>query len=232
MVTFADELKLSVMETWQKILNHKFVNEIYNGTLPTDKFIFYLEQDRIFLDEFCRFLTVLKQRSYNNVDLVKLFDNILNSTVNFEIKMQDQIIADSANLSLSSPPPSLDIRRNHRLLPSKTTLEYTFYLRQVSSNGSMGECVSAMIPCPWTYFEIAQKLSKSDLIRNNIVYKKWARFYSSDESYKQVNDLKKILCVLADEEANDKDKLTMKKHFATACRYELLFWDMCIMGTK
>ena len=39
-------------------------------------------------------------------------------------------------------------------------------------------------------------------------------------------DLKKILCVLADEEANDKYKLAMKKHFATACRYELLFWDM------
>lgn len=137
MVTFADELKLSVMETWQKILNHKFVNEIYNCTIPTDKFIFYLEQDRIFLDEFCRFLTVLKQRSYNNVDLVKLFDNILNSTVNFEIKMQDQIIADSANLSLSSPPPSLDIRRNHRLLPSKTTLEYTFIL---------GKCLQMV---PW-----------------------------------------------------------------------------------
>jgi thiaminase/transcriptional activator TenA len=163
MVTFADELKLSVTETWQKILNHKFVNEIYNGTLPTDKFIFYLEQDRIFLDEFCRFLSVLKQRSYNNIDLVKLFDNILNSTVNFEIKMQDQIIADSANLSLS--PPSLDIRRNRRLLPSKTTLEYTFYLRQVSSNGSMGECVSVMMPCPWTYLEIAQIMQKSSHAR-------------------------------------------------------------------
>jgi thiaminase len=28
------------------------------------------------------------------------------------------------------------------------------------------------------------------------------------------------------EEADDKDKLAMKKHFATACRCELLFWDM------
>lgn len=140
--------------------------------------------------------------------------------------MQDQIIADSSNLSSSSP--SSDIRRNHHLLPSKTILEYTFYLGQVSSNGSMGECVSVMMPCPWTYLEIAQKLSKSHHIQDNRVYQKWARFYSSDESCRQVNDLKKILCVLADdeEEADDKDKLAMKKHFATACRYDLLFWDM------
>ena len=105
MATFADELKLSVVETWQKILNHKFINEIYNDTLPIDKFIFYLEQDRIFLDELCRFLSVVKQKtkiknqkSDNNIDLVKPFDNILYSTVNFEMKMQDQIIADSSNL--------------------------------------------------------------------------------------------------------------------------------------
>ncbi|MGB8023653.1 MAG: hypothetical protein WCF06_04980 [Nitrososphaeraceae archaeon] len=28
-----------------------------------------------------------------------------------------------------------------------------------------------------------------------------------------------------DVEANDKDRLAMKKHFIAACRYELLFWD-------
>ena len=226
MATFADELKLSVTETWKKILNHKFINEIYNDTLPIDKFIFYLKQDQIFLDEFCRFLRMVKQKSDDNIDLVKLFDSILYSTVNFEMKMQDQIIADCSDLT----SPSSDIRRNHRhLLPSKTTLEYIFYLRQVSTNGSMGECVSVIMPCPWTYLEIAQKLSKSRRIQDNqVFYKKWIRFYSSDDSYRQVNDLKKILCVLADdeEEADDKDKLAMKKHFATACRYELLFWDM------
>ena len=127
-------LKLSVMETWQKILNHKFINEIYNDTLPIDKFIFYLEQDRIFLDEFCRFLRVVKQKSDNNIDLVKLFDSILYSTVNFEMKMQDQIIADSSNLSSSSSSP--DIRGNHHTSyqakpPSNTLFISGKYLQMV-----------------------------------------------------------------------------------------------------
>jgi thiaminase len=52
------------------------------------------------------------------------------------------------------------------------------------------------------------------------------QFNSSDKSRGQLNELKKILCVLADDEdTNDKDRLAMKRHFTAACRYELLFWD-------
>jgi thiaminase/transcriptional activator TenA len=222
MLTFADELKQSLIETWQQILNHRFIIEIYNNTLPIDKFIFYLKQDQLFLKEFCRSLNVAKQKSNNHADLVKLFDNLLYSTVNFEMKMQDQIIADSLNLSTSSSSSSS--RSNHVLLQCKITHEYAFYHREVTSNGSLGEIVSVILPCPWTYLEIAQKLSKSHYIQNNEIYKKWVQFYSSVESCRQVNELKKILCILAAQ--SGEDKLVMKKHFATACKYELLFWDM------
>lgn len=58
----------------------------------------------------------------------------------------------------------------------------------------------------------------------------WVQFYSSSESYKQVKDLKNILCALA-KEASNKDKLLMKRYFATACNYELLFWDMAYNST-
>lgn len=223
MLTFADELKQSAMHTWQEILNHRFIVEIYNDILPTDKFIFYLRQDQIFLEEFCRILNVAKRKSDNNVSLVKFFDRLLYSTVNFEMKMQEQIIADSLNVLPALPSSSSG---NYYFLPSRTTLEYTYYLKQVSSNGTIYEIVSAMTPCPWTYLEIAEKLSKSHSLQNNKNYKKWVQFYSSDESCRQVEELKTILCVLADEEASDKGRLAMKKHFANACKYEFLFWDM------
>ena len=236
MLTFADELKQSSIATWQQILNHNFITEIYNGILPLAKFIFYLKQDRIFLEEFCRFLSVAKQKSSNSdANLVnKFFDDLLYSTVNFEMKMQDQLISDSLDMLLSSLSSSLDIKDLHYMIPNKITLEYTFYLRQVSSNGSIYEIVSSMAPCPWTYFEIAEKflLSKSHYIQTNKIFKKWMHFYSSEESRIQVEELKNILCILAGKKAksHDKDKedklATMKKHFATACKYEFLFWDM------
>ena len=41
------------------------------------------------------------------------------------------------------------------------------------------------------------------------------------------------VCVLADDKArcDGKDRLAMKKHFAIACKYEFLFWDMAYRHT-
>ena len=215
--TFADDLKQSCIDTWNKILNHTFLIEISTNALPIGKFIFYLKQDRIFLIEFCSFLQAVKQKFHDDVHLAELFDKLLCSTINFEMQMQNQIL----NSLGISPDSSLNS------IPSTTTLSYTSYLRNVSLSSSaadnMGKIVSAMAPCPWTYFEIAEKLSRYNI--ENDTYRKWVQFYSSSESFMQVEDLKKILCALA-KEASNKDKLVMKKYFATACNYEFLFWDM------
>jgi thiaminase/transcriptional activator TenA len=220
--TFADDLKQSCIDTWNKILNHTFLIEISTNALPIDKFVFYLKQDLIFLIEFCNFLQAVKQKSHDDVHLEELFDKQLCSTINFEMQMQNQIL----NSLGISPDSSLNS------IPSTTTLSYTSYLRNVSLSSSaadnMGKIVSAMAPCPWTYFEIAEKLSRYNI--ENDTYRKWVQFYSSSESFMQVEDLKKILCALA-KEASNKDKLVMKKYFATACNYELLFWDMAYNTT-
>jgi thiaminase (transcriptional activator TenA) len=220
--TFADDLKQSCIDTWNKILNHTFLIEISTNALPIDKFVFYLKQDLIFLIEFCNFLQAVKQKSHDDVHIVELFDKLLCSTINFEMQMQNQIL----NSLGISPDSSLNS------IPSTTTLSYTSYLRNVSLSSSaadnMGKIVSAMAPCPWTYFEIAEKLSRYNI--ENDTYRKWVQFYSSSESFMQVEDLKKILCALA-KEASNKDKLVMKKYFATACNYELLFWDMAYNTT-
>jgi thiaminase/transcriptional activator TenA len=220
--TFADDLKQSCIDTWNKILNHQFLIEISTNALPIDKFIFYLKQDRIFLIEFCSFLQAVKQKFHDDVHLAELFDKLLCSTINFEMQMQNQIL----NSLGISPDSSLNS------IPSTTILSYTSYLRNVSLLSSaaenMGKIVSAMAPCPWKYLEIAEKLSRYDI--ENDTYRMWVQFYSSRESYIQVGDLKKILCALA-KEASNKDKLVMKRYFATACNYELLFWDMAYNTT-
>jgi thiaminase/transcriptional activator TenA len=216
--TFADDLKQSCIDTWNKILNHQFLIEISTNALPIDKFIFYLKQDHIFLIEFCSFLQAVKQKS-NDVHLAEWFDSLLYSTINFEMQMQNQIL-NCFGISTDSILNSI---------PSTTTLNYTSYLRKVlSSSENMGKIVSAMAPCPWTYFEIAEKLSRYNI--ENCIFRKWLQFYSSSDSRIQVEDLKNILCALAEETSN-KDKLVMKRYFATACNYELLFWDMAYNST-
>jgi thiaminase (transcriptional activator TenA) len=80
-----------------------------------------------------------------------------------------------------------------------------------------------MAPCSWSYLEIAQKLSKSDIKMD--VYCKWIRFYSSNEYQQQIEELKNILSRLYDQ-AGESKKLLMKEHFGAACKYEYNFWEV------
>ena len=148
------------------------------------------------------------------------FDGLIYSTINFEMQMQTEIIN---MLEISLGTNLKDVFPSTTTTIATTTLNYTSYLRQISSTGSVAEIMSAMAPCPWTYFEIAEKLSKDHIQRG--IYKKWIQFYSSEESYRQVKEIKMMLNSLA-KKASEKDKIAMKNHFATACKYECLFWDM------
>lgn len=112
---------------------------------------------------------------------------------------------------------------------AKATLNYVSFLRKVSVSRSVEEMVSAMAPCPWSYFEIAQKILISynggqNKIRTE-AYQKWTEFYSSKESQQQVEYLKSLLGNLY-ENASKSKKLVMEYHFSIACQYEHDFWKM------
>ena len=162
----------------------------------------------------------------------KWLDILYASTINFEMETQRQMLSSLEERLLSasnSPPPhstspniisssaATTIKHNN-IVPCKTTLNYTSYLKDISSRGRFSETISVMAPCPWTYLEIAQQLSKFHHIKNE-VYSNWVRFYSSNESCKQVNEIKEILNLLGQNES-EKAKEKMKNHFATACKYE------------
>ncbi len=215
-MTFADEMKQHSLKEWQKILSHQFIIELSKDILPMPKFLFYLEQDNYFLQVFTRFLQSAKQKTTDN-QMKEWLGSLHMSTVNFEMEMQRQLLDTLSSFSNSSG----NIKEN--LSPSKTTLEYSSYLLQTSSICSFSEIISAMAPCPWTYLEIAQLLSKCHI--ENEVYRNWVQFYCSDESQKQVEELKQILNALSENECQ-KSKCRMKRHFASACNYEYRFWEM------
>ena len=69
-ITFADVLKQYSIETWQKILNHRFIIELSKDILPVNKFLFYLKQDTIslkssrnFCNLQCKKLPIIKSRN-------------------------------------------------------------------------------------------------------------------------------------------------------------------------
>jgi thiaminase len=119
------------------------------------------------------------QKTPNN-KIKEWLDGLYISTVNFEMEMQRQMLSSLEVLSSSSsrPPPlnslhtsSATTIHNVIIIPSKITLNYTSYLKQISSSGTFSEIISVMAPCPWTYLEIAQQLSTSSI--HNEVFNNW-----------------------------------------------------------
>jgi thiaminase (transcriptional activator TenA) len=223
-ITFADELKLNAIEIWNNILSHKFINEISMDTLPSNKFVFYLRQDNIFLKVFCNVLQNANEKCELDKDnrMKEWFGDLYDSTINLEMEMQNQLLD---SLGMTSLLPAYTNNYSLESNPSKMTLDYTSYLIHVSLKGGLHEIVSAMAPCPWSYFEIAKKLSERKQYIKTEVFRKWIDFYSSYESVKQVEDVKDILNELS-RNAGEIDKKLMINHFNTASKYEYNFWEM------
>ncbi len=107
-------------------------------------------------------------------------------------------------------------------LAKATSRHNISFLRKVSENTSIEEKVSAMAPCPWSYFQIAQRIMKTyreNKITNKKVYRTWAEFYASLKPKQQVEYLKSILCQLY-LSADGEKKLIMEKSFCAVCRQE------------
>src|SRR5919198_6305853 len=126
-IAFADVLKQYSIETWQKILNHRFIIELSKDILPVNKFLFYLKQDHYFLEEFSKFLQSAKHKAIDN-KMKEWLDSLYMSTVNFEMELQRQMLNSLEVLLLSTRShPSVNttsFASKHNIVPSKTTLNY------------------------------------------------------------------------------------------------------------
>ena len=72
-------------------------------------------------------------------------------------------------------------------LPNETTLDYIYNMRRLAGeNGKLYQLVSFMAHCPWTCYEIAEKIKKENIVKDEAAAK-WIDFYSSFESKQQVD---------------------------------------------
>lgn len=210
-ISFSEKLKHNNIDTWNKILNHDFITEIAENVLPIIKFIFYLKQDKIFLRAFCNLL-IMASTITNDKEIKLWFEALMESTTKYEIPMQDEILQRLDNNYLNSEVSAEDVTR-----------DYITYMNSVSNSEDLALIVSAIGPCPWTYYEISNALIKKNV--KSKAFKKWLQFYSSNESSKQVKELKQVLNKLA-RNASEKKKIEMNIRFSISCNYELKFWDM------
>lgn len=212
-MSFSEELIQENAALWEKILEHPFLKALGEGTLPPERFRFYLTQDYLFLVEYCRVLALAAAKS-QDLETMGGFSKLLHATLNVEMSIHRSY---AARFGLRE-----EDFRSAELAPA--AMAYTRHLLTVAYSGSIGGIAAALLPCQWSYWEIGTQLAKRPAA-NHPLYGDWVRAYASQE----FGDLARWIRDLVDrlsEGLPDRELNRLRTHFLTGCRYEYAFWTM------
>ncbi len=191
----------------ERFLEHRFLRELSEGILPLKKFVFYIQQDNIFLKDMDQARKALASREKS--ERSRNLNSLLNSVYRHELRARRDLVS-----------RELKIKEDAQSAP--TTLAYTSYLIRLAYTGSFEEAFASLVPCPRLYTMIGDRYSECPASGHR-VYGKWLSIYTSSE---MKNWARKLLKMLDDLSKNPSKKEDMMQSYLTSCRYEIRFFDM------
>jgi len=198
---------------WEALHEHPFVTELAAGTLPPEKFRFYLEQNLMYLPEYSRAIALGAACSRDDAEL-RAFAADLQNIVGTEIPENERLLAEIVALGAGD--------RGGAAVIAPANLAYTSFLIAAAFKGGPLEVMTAIMPCAWSYGEIATRLRPD--ATDHPVYGTWLGFFASDEYSDLVERMKQELDALARRDGADRARLS--ETFKTGARLELGFWEM------
>ena len=216
MKTFSQEAWASIDQTiYKDILNLDFVKELMLGTLDKSTFEFYIKQDKLYLNEFRRILTILSSK------LIKEEESN-----NFLIYAKDIM-----DVEKELHEEFLDLfKADEYLEASPSCLLYTGYLHTIVNTSSVAVILASVLPCFWIYQELGAYILKHQNKEDNI-YQAWIDTYGSSEYEKVVQDVI-VICNKHEKNASKDEKDQMLQAFYKASQMEWLFWDSAYKKEK
>ncbi len=209
-MTFTSHLRDRADTLWNKSFHHPFVVELAQGTLPTEKFVHYVQNDSYYLTVFAK-VQSLGAAKTNDLHTIGRMAFHAESTINAEQALHETFFE------------MLGLSRDEKFLPAPTAYRYTTHLRSVAAEGTLGEVIAAILPCYWLYYEIG--IRYKDATPNHPIYDKWIATYGDEWFEKLVKEQIARLDDLA-ERASEDERQRMEQHFLISSEYELAFWEM------
>ncbi|GAA2247649.1 TenA family protein [Herbiconiux moechotypicola] len=212
------ELRASVGPLWQALLEHPFPAGLADASLPLERFRYYVTQNLLYLPDYARMLAVGASRSQNGVVLEEYTDALVN-IVKVEIPQNERMLA--GVVELAGAVPARDGVR------APATVAYTSWLLSIAANGDANDIAAALLPCAWSYGEIARGLVDGAVAHP--VYSGWLAFFASGDYAAVVTTLRESF----DRELAGMPEAARRRAaeiFLTGCRLERQFWDQGFSG--
>jgi thiaminase/transcriptional activator TenA len=212
-LSFSKTLRDQAKGLWDACKNHPFVLGIGEGSVPVEKFRFYIRQDYVFLIDFCRVLALAVARA-DEPETMGRYAGLLGSTLNGEMELHRDYCA---RFGISRETLEATVA-------APVTHAYTRHLLHVGHSGSLAEITAALIPCMCGYAEIGLALAARAEPEGTPLYGEWIRTYAAPEVQELAAWLEELLDRLAGR-AGQAERQRIASAHLTSSRYELLFWD-------
>ena len=213
-MSFSEDIEQAALPVRQAILAHPFITGVGDGTLPEDKFKYYVLQDYVYLIDYSRVLALASARA-PDLDTMSWFAELLDETLNTEMELHRTYCGE-----FGITREELDATR-----PAPTTVGYTSYLLTVAHQGSFPELVASLLPCQWGYWEIGEHLARHGRPENAPLYSQWIDMYASEEFAQLAQTVREMADRLG-QTAGPAELAAMDKAYLTSLRFEHRFWEM------
>jgi thiaminase (transcriptional activator TenA) len=210
-VSFSAELREAAAPVWERHVAHPFVAGIGDGTLPEEKFRFYVRQDYLFLIDYGRLLALGAARA-PRLAWMRRFAALAESVLESEMDLHRQFAArwgiTAEQLESETTAPATDA--------------YCDFLLRTASLGDFAELVAALLPCMWGYAEIGQALAASPPDHEG--YAEWIAAYAS-EDFARLAEWARELTDAAAADVAGPGRRRMHAAFRASSEHELAFWE-------
>ncbi|GAA4728978.1 thiaminase II [Actinomycetospora chibensis] len=210
-MAFSDELWNAGAGVYAEVRAHPFLTGLADGTLPHAAFGHFIVQDAHYLRGYARALALLAARAPSADDTV-MFSAHAAGAIAAEQEMHAEL---AGALGLTADQAAAEP-------VAPTTTAYTSYLLATCHGGSFAEGLGAVLPCYWVYAKVGEALLGAG--SPDPLYARWIAMYGGEE-FQAVVDAVLALTDRIGPTLADTERVRVREHFVTTCRYEWMFWD-------
>lgn len=225
MSTLFQILKARAQGPWASYVDHAFVRQLGDGTLPDAAFLHYLKQDYVFLIHFSRAWALAVTKT-DRIDEMRHAAATVHALVDHEMKLHVSTCArlgiDEAELNATPEAPA--------------NMAYTRFVIDMGLRGDLLDLLVALSPCVMGYGEIGRTLHER--IGGKVEghrYGAWIATYAGEE-YQGVCAAAEALLDKVSARLIGRDPLAsprmpdLERTFRQACELEAGFWSMGLAG--
>jgi len=193
---------------YQRILELDFIRELMAGTLSQERFLFYIEQDALYLVGFGKALAGIAAK-LDNVEHSQAFLAFAGDCMAVERALHESWLGKE--------------KQPRRIEPSPTCLLYTSYILRQVYDAPLEVAMAAVLPCFWVYKEVGDHILARQNRHDN-PYQAWIDTYGGEEFAAAVQKAIDI-CDEVAASCTEAQRQAMTDAYVLCTKMEWMFWD-------